>query len=150
MNGLPFNTENARAWHEGRKTQHRELVEPQPLPFPYKVGEKVFIQEPWQRFCDEPYIYEVSYGNRPYLVNWMSPKSMPEEASRSTAIITDIRAERVQDITDEDAKAEGAWLIFQGQTYKHAFEQLWIVAYNEASYDRNDWAWVIELKKGGE
>ena len=29
MNSLTFNTENARAWHEGRKTQHRELMKPQ-------------------------------------------------------------------------------------------------------------------------
>ena len=142
MNSIQFNTENARAWHEGRKTQHRELMEPQPynrwnylgfngqaaffccgehrrnescvsdreINSKYKVGEKVFIQEPWARsLVGGTIFYEISFDGNSLDVKWRDPKTMPQPASRSTAIITDIRVEK----------------------------------------DDEDWSWVYGLKKGG-
>ena len=191
MNSLPFNTENAIAWHEGRKTQHRELMKPQSseklyemnnggwrilsdidgkniIKCPYKVGEKVFIQEDWgvapcyNYFTSETIplssVRHVSYrcdqitdNHHNNIDKWRDPKDMDESFSRSTAIITDIRVERVQDITDGDAVREGilptkdADGFYMGPAAE--FETMWNKIYPE-SWQNNPWVWVYELKKG--
>lgn len=56
------------------------------------------------------YIYKASHEND-VDVKWRSPLCMPKEAARYFIRIKDVRVERLQDITEEDAKAEGVeWL----------------------------------------
>jgi len=92
----------------------------------YKVGEVVYIKETyWVDYLwpDKPtpetrYIhYKLGHDTQPAarmvaediarLGLWQTPLFMPEEAARYFIKITDIRAERLQEITWEDCKAEG-------------------------------------------
>lgn len=77
---------------------------------------------------------------------------MPRWASRITLEVTAVRVERVQDITDLDCYAEGAyhptWTTAPGWP-KAEFSRLWneINAKRGYSWESNPWVWVIEFKR---
>ena len=79
---------------------------------------------------------------------------MPRWASRITLEITDVRVERVQDISEADAQAEGAEYsreidYSRGITYSTAFRELWdsINASRGYGWDVNSWVWAITFKR---
>lgn len=83
---------------------------------------------------------------------WIPAIHMPRWASRITLEITNVRVERLQDVTEEDAIAEG----FNFQTLRNEtisarcnFHFLWeeINAKRGYGWDKNPWVWVIEFKR---
>lgn len=81
---------------------------------------------------------------------WRPSIHMPRWASRITLEITDVRVERLQDISIEDAKAEGS------PTHGHSgaeisarkgFRHLWGRINGHESWDANPWVWVIKFKR---
>jgi hypothetical protein len=89
------------------------------------------------------------------LSDWYKRPSifMPRWASRITLEITNIRVERLQEITEENARAEGCPGIATRKTYprqyRDSFEVLWdrLNAKRGYSWGSNPWVWVIEFKK---
>ncbi|MEB2739431.1 hypothetical protein [Citrobacter portucalensis] len=95
---------------------------------------------------------------------WRPSINMPRWASRINLEITDVRVERLNDISQEDAQAEGMELTGWRPTYSDPdsggevctpydnFAQLWSSIYGEESWQGNPWVWVIEFKRieGGE
>lgn len=80
---------------------------------------------------------------------------MPRWASRITLEITDVRVERLQDISDADAQAEG-WtrrpeVSTDPQVHKEAardwFMDLWESINGPGSWDANPWVWVVEFRR---
>lgn len=97
---------------------------------------------------------------------WKPSIHMPRAASRILLEITDVRAERLNTISEEDARAEG---IIDGGCLNcgepepcgcanpepdatDAFAYLWQSIYGQESWNANPWVWVIEFKRveGGE
>ncbi len=82
---------------------------------------------------------------------------MPRSASRITLEITGVRVERLQDISEQDASAEGADLCVEQSVSKYAkrrcptyvcsFGALWESINGKGSWDANPWVWVVEFKK---
>lgn len=86
---------------------------------------------------------------------------MPRWISRITLEVTNVRCERLHDITDADAKAEGVEpLPFERKLYpsKHAatvtewshraaFQLLWESINGAESWRSNPWVWVVEFKR---
>jgi hypothetical protein len=79
---------------------------------------------------------------------------MPRWACRNTYTVTGVRAERVRDISEADAIAEGIdndgpgnWFWPQGSDYyptaREAYAALYESINGPGSFDR-DWVWVIE------
>jgi len=95
-------------------------------------------------------------------VGWYKRPSlfMPKAAARLWLQITGIRVERLQTITEADAKAEGVeWSARQGYVNyisnhpsdicKYAassFTSLWLKINGRESWDANPYVWVIEFK----
>lgn len=93
-------------------------------------------------------------------VKWTPSIHMPRWACRLVLPLVSVRVERVQDITEEDAKAEGVepvlmrgigsypeWMrptMREVGGHQKAFELLWKQIYGEASWDANPWVWVAE------
>jgi hypothetical protein len=88
---------------------------------------------------------------------------MQRWASRILLEITAVRVERLQDITEEQAKAEGVrlytdhaelgdWWHVEGiETYsadpRRSFELLWASINGAESWKANPWVWVVEFKR---
>ncbi|EEK9983752.1 hypothetical protein G3046_004806, partial [Salmonella enterica subsp. enterica serovar Montevideo] len=74
---------------------------------------------------------------------------MPRWASRILLEITNVRVERLNDISECDARAEGAptesTLI--GDKHYPGFRSLWKSIYGEDSWNANPWVWVIEFER---
>lgn len=88
-------------------------------------------------------------------IRWRPSIHMPRWASRITLEITKVRVERLQDISEDDAKAEGCqpceeWPRcaddFDG-SYVQSYRNLWDSINGKGSWDRNYWVWVIEFKR---
>lgn len=94
---------------------------------------------------------------------WKTPIFMPRWASRITLEITDVRVERLNEISEADAKAEGVeWLPGDGcswgyavqpnwkfvhDTAQEAYRELWESINGPGSWAANPWVWVIEFKR---
>lgn len=99
-------------------------------------------------------------ANNGYCQHWQPSIHMPRWASRITLEITKVRVERVQEISEQDAKAEGVGLANSGiedhggvavaiKDHRTAFVGLWnsINAARGFGWEKNPWVWVIEFKK---
>ena len=89
-------------------------------------------------------------------IKWKPSIFMPRSASRITLEIKGIRVERLQDISEEDAKAEGVATAIAGvspsgltRTYRTGFVGGWnhINAKRGFGWDVNPWVWVIEFQR---
>lgn len=81
---------------------------------------------------------------------WKPSIHMPRWASRLTLELTDVRVERLQEISEEDADAEGVeveWPYHQGNYsgdgHRSAFRVLWESIFGDGSWNSNPWVWVL-------
>lgn len=88
---------------------------------------------------------------------WRSSIHMPRWASRITLEIVNVRVERLQDISEEDAKAAGSEMELQETLpnqagdddpwYTGGFINTWNYIHGPGSWDANPWVWVIEFRR---
>ena len=92
---------------------------------------------------------------------WKPSIHMPFAAARIFLQITNIRVERVTDISDEDCLKEGISMQYLGwkrrysfpdcfenfMSPKTAFNLLWEYVNGPGSWDANPWVWVIEFRR---
>lgn len=93
---------------------------------------------------DDPYnaaIYRAGWER--FTPRWKPSIHMPRWACRIQLEITDIRIQRLLDISRDDARAEG----FTGEIPIYGFTSTWRDIYGEEDIDQNVWVWVIEFKR---
>jgi hypothetical protein len=93
---------------------------------------------------------------------WKPSIHMPRAASRITLEVTGVRVERLQDISEEDAQAEGLIPLSDGsdrtwtvdgtarseyETAREAYRHLWEDINGFGSWDSNPWVWAVEFKR---
>lgn len=160
--GIMFSPEMIQAILDGRKTQTRREIKPQPEDNSELFGWTVpKYHQVVFGFDDEIHsIHENKYGKvgDHLYIEETDPKIWLE--------IIDIRVERLQDINRADAKSEGISTFWNRQgysvcgvpnliepklnqtwTYIEAFKHLWIKIKGQQSWDANPWVWVIEFKR---
>ena len=153
-----------------------------PCPFG-AVGDRIWVRETFCTVDDTQYgggkwvdyratpKFEASHPagwdcapNDAEALKWRPSIHMPRWASRILLEITDVRVERLNAISQEDAQAEGMELTGWRPTYSDPdsggevltpydnFAQLWESIYGEESWKANGWVWVISFKRveGGE
>ncbi|EAQ1783269.1 ASCH domain-containing protein [Salmonella enterica] len=141
------------------------------------VGDRIWVRETWAEAgagapdlklyrANYPEHVPSHYENVPKAedIRWTPSIHMPRVACRILLEITDVRVERLNDISQEDAQAEGMELTGWRPTYSDPdsggdyqtpydnFAELWESIYGEGSWQTNPWVWVIEFKRieGGE
>lgn len=93
--------------------------------------------------------------------NWQRSRFMPKDFTRIWLQITNIRVERLQSITHDDAIKEGICKL-ENSEYKnylvklkikswptpyHSFQSLWEQINGSENWELNPWVWVIEFKR---
>ena len=108
-----FSTDMVRAITDGRKTQTRRIAKTDKPP--YKAGDILYIRETWAQAPNGDYLYKAhsmykGMGDADFLFSWNPSIHMPKAVARIFLEVVNIRKEKLQDITEEDAKAEGVEL----------------------------------------
>ncbi|VTP67779.1 Uncharacterised protein [Leclercia adecarboxylata] len=134
-----------------------------PFSCPYGgVGDRIWVRETWAEAgagapdlklyrANYPAHVPSHYENVPPAeeIRWTPSIHMPRCASRILLEITDVRVERLNSISEEDAKAEGAptECCVIGDKHFLGFRSLWKNIYGNDSWQANPWVWVIEFKR---
>jgi len=128
MRGISFQPDMVAAIAEGIKTQTRQMLSDRP----YKVGEVLYVKEGWARLSTG----DILGGQRPAMF-------MPRHLARYYIKITAIRKQRLWNITEREAKAEG----FYGSIdFGRKWESLYPSAplYRKRKYNKKwDYAWDL-------
>ncbi len=161
---------------------------------PYgQVGDVLWVREKWTQNGLKYYRYAADWPNEVYISGepkgtfigegvpekfkgkWKPSIHMPKEACRLFLRITNIRVERLKDITDQDAIAEGIEGYFEKlfmewryrdydkklqkgygksnidyPTWREpvsSFKSLWESINGKDSWEANPWVWVVEFEK---
>ena len=89
-------------------------------------------------------------------IHWHPSIHMPKEAARIWLKVTDVRVERLQDITSEQICKEGVEVeephVLNGEEKRYAFSSLWNSTIKKSDLDRygwdaSPWVWVIEFER---
>lgn len=152
----------------------------------YKIGQILWVRETWAKTGDNFHDDWPGHGDFYYRANdpfsemepnsptkgifrWRPSIFMPREACRIFLEVADVRIERLQEITEEDAKAEGITDVEfypdegfplsighmvgkdDGKTSLHttrvkAYAALWESINGKGSWEKNPWVWVISFK----
>lgn len=83
---------------------------------------------------------------------WRPAIHMPRAASRITLEVTGVRVERLQEISDSDAFAEGIQQcsdegLPSDGTARGTYRALWESINGPGSWDANPWVWVVEFRR---
>lgn len=193
-----FSTEMVQAILAGRKTQTRRIIKPQPSYLPYtdsteghentlktyinvglsngaitaklKIGDILWVRE---TFC--PFGYDFIHKANPLAadldVKWKPSLFMPKKAARIFLKVTNVRCEKLQDISEEDAIAEGIYAepgTVSGITWyqkfikesearsdglftesaKECFQTLWqSINAKKHPWESNPWVWAYDFER---
>ena len=137
------------------------------IKWPCRIGDVRYVQETWARISDwaevdqavglfDGYIYRAGWRDAEH-PRWRPSIHMPREAARLFLRVTDVRTERLQDITEKQAVAEGLTPLIDQQTgavlisAKGCFHALWdfIYAAKGCGWGENPWVFVFEFEKTG-
>lgn len=128
-----------------------------------RPGDRLWVRETWANLnadfptVDPYFVYRADSSDHGP-VTWKPSIHMPRAASRILLEITDVRVERLQDISEDDARAEGIEMWPDGNfkaytkqpgkfTYaRDSFRTLWESINGPESWEANPWVWVVNFK----
>lgn len=134
------------------------------LACPYgQPGDRLWVRETW-RHVEGGAVYDAVGGlmdafdpetiyraDRPHALGpWKPAIHMPRWASRITLEITEVRIERLQDIDEKDAVAEGVANSLHtpgGRFARENFAHLWWAIHGDGSWESNPLVWVVEFER---
>jgi len=119
---------------------------------PYGVpGDRLWVRETFAEFpLPGDFVYRADHDERfPAELTWRPSIHMPRRASRLTLAVTGVRVERLQEISEHDARAEGIQpLQMDCGSALPRFEGLWESINGKrprCSWSDNPWVWVIDF-----
>lgn len=143
------------------------------LKAPYRAGDVLWVREKWCEHMDNGAVFYAA-DNWPAEagMKWKPSIHMPYTACRLWLEVTGVKIERVQDISEADAQAEGvqterdhyggdvplkvhgsvAWHRYDSEacaavSAQHSFQTLWESINGPDSWAANPWVWVYEFKR---
>lgn len=175
-----FSTPMVQAILAGRKTQTRRIIKDELLQnltpdddlefllltiiYKYKVGDVLWVRENFRAIDQDlgspRFEYKATEAIN-LIDKWKPSLFMPKQACRIFLKIKSIRVERLQDIRDEDAQAEGVDFVegINGNLYfnyltkeygcneRFSFTTLWESINGDGSWNKNPFVWVYEFER---
>lgn len=135
---------------------------------PYQPGDIIYVRETWHKYIKrvgkgqnchlaEFYGYKASVANSEDAGEpWKPSIHMPKEAARIWLKVTDVKVERLQNITSEQICKEGVEVeephVLNGEEKRYAFSILWNSTIKKSELDRYGWdanplVWAIEFER---
>ena len=132
---------------------------------PYGMtGDLILVRETWLKW-DRHIQFRASTLNGEELAKWKPSIHMPKTSARIWLMVEEIKVERLQDISEEDAIAEGCseygpFGEYRGSIHPNggtmryrafsepsrAFQDLWESINGEESWKSNPWVWVVKYR----
>ena len=120
-----------------------------------KIGDLLYVKETFFVYNDWHKIYRADSDSKKPMAGacWKSPRYMPKKYSRITLEITDIRVERLHEISESDAEAEGVDQWCDGgydiaNGYRISFCALWdSLNGKKHPWENNDRVWCLTFKQ---
>lgn len=99
---------------------------------PYHTDDILYVRETWKNALNGYYYYESwQRADIADVTKWKPSIHMPKEASRIWLKVTDVRVERLQDMTEVQAQAEGIRKYSKdGNLYKYAVTDDWWIDFH--------------------
>ena len=140
----------------------------------YKVGDRLWVRETWRSVGWRPEnghwieyaadnakvwreapkdVLSVDVYNHAHPDRWRPSIHMPRWASRISLEVTEVRVQRIQEITEEDARAEGVPAIprldgSDPRYYRQSFAALWdSLAPAGQEWADNPWVWAVSFRR---
>ena len=143
------------AVHNFVDKEHTEQLITAERTCPICTGDILYVRETWKEAPKGYYYYEDwQKDDIADVTKWNPSIHMPKEAARIWLKVTDVRVERLQEITEVQAQAEGcnSGLLTGACTARGQFEDLWNSTIKKSDIDRygwdaNPWVWVIEFER---
>jgi len=116
------------------------------------IGDRLWVRERWAENipgCPHGLTYWADHhhpmGDGPTSIKWRPSIHMPRGACRLVLGITSLSLERIQDISEAEAVAEGVTAVYPSQPPRYAMRMLWDALYSERGpgWDANPWVWRI-------
>lgn len=134
------------------------------LSCPYgQLGDRLWVRETWAKQPNGQAIYCAdlnSDGVSRWAATWKPSIHMPRWASRILLEIVSVRVERLQDISEDDAQAEGiayserfcGYCIGEAEHFnshdpRQSYFSLWEAINGAGSVIANPWVWVVEFRR---
>lgn len=129
---------------------------------PYgQPGDRLWVRETWQNGLPLPDGKSIPHYRADrdqaqldaYTGNWRPSIFMPRWASRITLEIESVRVERLQEISEGDAYAEGIEVVPEdfysqsGEASRKAYKRLWESINGDKSWSLNPWVWKIPFSR---
>lgn len=178
-----FNMKMVRAILDGRKSCTRRIIKPQPQGYfevseeplyiydtdgkqgkitpPYQPGDILYVRETWKQAPNGYYYYEDwQKDDIADVTKWKPSIHMPKEAARIWLKVTDVRVERLQEITRLSVQKEGIEVDPKECAGKFdfitelflLFQELWDSTIKKSDLERYGWdanpyVWVVEFER---
>lgn len=153
------------AVHNFADKEHMEQLSTAERTCPICPGDILYVRETWSELSSG-YEYKADGENIDHLGNmikWKPSIQMPKEAARIWLRVTDVKVERLQDITEDGAKAEGAidnrGFIHSPEneydsihTAREHFAEIWNSTIKKSDldhygWDANPYVWAISFER---
>lgn len=153
-NDIPQPDDNGY-WFSNETTGNTCFIKPR-----YQVGDIVYIKEAYWQDSEGDIYYKADWIDRNGIViqprngRWRSPMFLPERFARYFIKILDVRPERLNDITEADAIAEG----MTGELYhkttdsfltcaRDVFQWYWDSINLKHPWAKNEWVWAYQFEE---
>ena len=149
------------AVHNFADKEHTEQLSIAERTCPICPGDILYVRETWMDYagltmykadCDIYRLDSLNFAG----FGWKPSIHMPKEAARIWLKVTDVRVERLQDITSEQISREGVEVeyphVLNGEEKRYAFSTLWNSTIKKSDIDRYGWdanpyVWIIEFER---
>ena len=164
---LSFAADMVRAVQAGTKRQTRRPMYPQPerivedrfyrgdgreIVCPFGIpGDRLWVRERFAELDDGTIVYAADPVKGRSRLEWQQSRYLPREASRLTLRVTGTRPQRLQDISEADARAEGYDEAREALGPIEWFARLWdrLSVTESLRWAANPWLWVVEFEVVG-